>query len=226
MNLEKRFPAAVLLLTAWLLLTPFLAMAEKNGGEYPAEVKPLIEALETAYSGRDVTVDFHQKSTLKAIDITEEAFGRARFSHPGKMNWEYLEPEHNSIITDGVKVWIYRPQENQVVTGNAADFFRGGAGAALMSDISRIKERFAITPKTLEPGYGDLLLVPLERTPDIESVVLRVDRKSGEILRITTTNLYGDTTELAFSNARFGSLDPSLFTFTPPEGADVMLMNP
>lgn len=219
-----RITAAATFLTLLVILTaPGLVQAETKNED--AETQRLIRGIEHTYSGRDIRVDFHQTSTLKAIDITEEAYGKAWFSHPGKMKWEYVEPEANQIITDGKTVWIYRPQENQVVTGSASEFFRNGAGGSFLADITQLRKRYTITLKTLEPEYGDLFLVPVDKTPDIDSVVLKISRQSLEILKITTNNTYGDTTALTFSNAIFGPVDPSLFTFTPPEGVDVLLMN-
>jgi outer membrane lipoprotein carrier protein len=218
---RSRIIPAVLSLVLCLSLT-----APASGQPDDAEMERLIDGIEKTYTGRDVAVDFHQASTLKAIDITEEAFGKAWFSYPGKMRWEYLEPETNQIITDGTTVWIYRPLENQVVKGAAQEFFRTGTGGAFLSDISQLRKRYTITLEALESGHGDLLMVPRESGQDIASVRVRIFRDTLDIQKITTVNIYGDTTELVFSNARFGAVDPKRFTFTPPEGVDVLMMNP
>ena len=74
----------------------------------------VLSAIEKKYAGKSFEASFYQISKLEALDITEKASGKASFSHPGKMKWEYLEPEQHEIITNGKSLWIYRPEENQV----------------------------------------------------------------------------------------------------------------
>ena len=104
-----------------------------------------LESLEKQYAGRTFSAAFTQTSVMTALDISETASGRAWFSHPGKMKWQYLTPERHDIITNGSTLWIYRPDENQVMKGEAAQFFASGAGGAVLSGISRLRDNFNAT---------------------------------------------------------------------------------
>ena len=75
----------------------------------------ILEKLEVRYNTADFSADFFQESTLKALDITDTASGKVWFKHPGMMRWEYKTPENYAIISDGKNLWIYRPEDNQVV---------------------------------------------------------------------------------------------------------------
>jgi outer membrane lipoprotein carrier protein len=143
--------------------------------------------------------------------------------YPGMMRWEYEKPERQAIITDGHKLWIYRPLDNQVMTGNAPVFFRDGKGASFLSDIRLVRQKFTIT---LHPPEGEYLyelrLVPREKTLNISQIRLYVVPRAFTIARIVTLDDYGDDTRIDIVNPQFNvELDPALFKFDIPKGADV-----
>jgi outer membrane lipoprotein-sorting protein len=127
----------------------------------------ILKELEKRYTGSQFSADFLQESTIKSMEITDFAAGRVYVRYPGMMRWEYEKPEPQVIITDGHKLWIYRPLDNQVMTGNAPVFFRDGKGASFLSDIRLVRQKFTIT---LHPPEGEYLyelrLVPREHLPN------------------------------------------------------------
>ena len=84
---------------------------------------------------------------------------------------------------------------------------------------------------TLAPEPGPeryrLKLVPNRSTVDLKEVFLEIDRKTFDLVEITTVNVYGDETRIELKNIQF---DPpptdTLFRFEVPQGADVLQMNP
>ena len=185
----------------------------------------ILTALEKKYTGKSFEADFTQVSRLAALDITERASGRATFSHPGKMIWQYLEPEQHEIITNGESLWIFRPQENQVMQGNAAQFFKAGAGGAFLSDISLIRKNYTIKVKEVTADYVEIDLVAKWKNPDITSIIIRISQKKSEIVRVVTYNLYDDTTLFEFSNIQFKKIDPGIFEFKVPSGVNIIDMD-
>ena len=134
-------------------------------------VDQILEKVENKYANSKFSADFIQKSTIKAMDITDMANGRVYIKYPGLMRWEYEKPEQQIIITDADKLWIFRPADNQVMTGKAPTFFRNGKGASFLSDISVIRQKFDISLEQGPPEERDLFhhlkLIPLEKTLDI-----------------------------------------------------------
>ncbi len=185
----------------------------------------ILTRIEHKYSGKSFKADFTQTSKLAALDITEKAKGRAFFSHPGKMRWEYTEPEHHEIITNGNVLWIYRPDEKQVMHGDASQFFKSGAGGAFLSDISLVRKNYEISIKEVTDQYVEIDLVSKKQLPDISAIVIQISRKNSEIKRVVTYNRYNDTTLFEFSRIRFGKIDPDQFEFVPPEGLDIVKMD-
>jgi outer membrane lipoprotein carrier protein len=183
----------------------------------------ILKELEKRYTGSQFSADFLQESTIKAMEITDFASGRVYVRYPGMMRWEYEKPERQAIITDGHKLWIYRPLDNQVMTGNAPVFFRDGKGASFLSDIRLVRQKFTIT---LHPPEGEYLyelrLVPREKTLNISQIRLYVVPRAFTIARIVTLDDYGDDTRIDIVNPQFNvELDPALFKFDIPKGADV-----
>ena len=185
----------------------------------------IIIALEKKYSFRSFSTDFTQISKLAALDITEQASGKAFFSHPGKMKWQYMTPEHHEIITNGKFLWIYRPEENQVMTGDASQFFKSGTGGAFLSDISIIRKNYIINLKKAGKDYVEIDLTPKKKNPDISFIVVRISQKNNEITRVVTYNSYNDTTLFELSNIQFEKINPEIFEFHIPSGVDKIDMN-
>ncbi|SMC55467.1 outer membrane lipoprotein carrier protein [Desulfocicer vacuolatum DSM 3385] len=212
-----------------LLLVFFIGMGrfhlENARAEIP-ESQKILDRMEKKYAGKDFFADFHQISTLTALEITETASGKVFFSHPGKMRWEYLVPTQQQIISNGRTLWIYRPDENQAVKGSAQTFFNSGAGGAFLSNISLVKKRYnaRIKPNPVDTDYITLILEPKKASPDIESIHIRILKANDHIVQVTTHNPYGDTTTLDFWNIVFNKIDVSIFEFITPDGVDVIDM--
>ncbi|MCK5349240.1 MAG: outer membrane lipoprotein carrier protein LolA [Desulfobacula sp.] len=201
----------------------FVSTVSATGSDIIKE--DILDAIEKKYSGKSFEASFTQISRLAALDITEKASGRASFSHPGKMKWEYMEPEHHEIITNGKVLWIFRPDENQVMKGDASQFFKSGAGGAFLSDISLIRKNFTISVKEVTADYVEINLVAKKENSDISSIVIRISQKNSEIVRVVTYNPYDDTTLFEFSDIQFKKIDPDVFEFKMPYGVSIIEMD-
>jgi outer membrane lipoprotein carrier protein len=199
--------------------------AATTGGD--PTVDQILEQVENKYANSKFSADFIQKSTLKAMDITDMASGKVYIKYPGMMRWEYEKPDQQIIITDADKLWIYRPADNQVMTGKAPTFFRDGKGASFLSNIRVIRQKFDISLEQSPPEESDLFyhlkLIPREKTLDISEIRLLVSQKTFNVLQVTTLNFYGDETRIDLLNFAFrDDLDDSLFSFEIPKGVDVI----
>lgn len=185
----------------------------------------ILDGLEDHYAGRSFSAKFVQTSVLSALDISETASGRAWFSHPGKMKWQYLEPERHDIITNGNTLWIYRPDENQVMIGDAAPFFQSGAGGAFLSDISQLKKNHTATVTESTDQWVELQLDTSSDNPDIRFIRIQVTRKDFQILKVTTVNAAGDITRFELSDIQFLELSDDMFEFDIPPKTHIIEMN-
>ena len=183
----------------------------------------ILKEVEKRYTGSQFAAEFLQESTIKTMEITDFASGRLYVRYPGMMRWEYQKPERQVIISDGKKLWIFRPQDNLVMTGSAPAFFRDGKGASFLSDISLVRKKFKIALARAEGEYlYELKMTPLEQTLNVSEIRLYITPRSYNIARIVTLNDLGDDTRIDIIQPQFNvNLEPSLFSFDIPPGADV-----
>ena len=190
-------------------------------------LEQILDRVEKHYTGKSFEAEFIQESTIKAMDIIDFASGKIFVRYPGMMRWEYEKPEKQIIISDGHKLWIYRPADNQVMTGSAPAFFSDGKGASLLSDIKLVRKKFKISlENSKEDFFYELKLQPLEKKLDVTDIRLSVTKNTFTVIRIITYNSYGDENRIEFTNHRFDvKLDESLFSFKIPPGADVLQLD-
>jgi outer membrane lipoprotein carrier protein len=216
-----------ILVPAFLGGAPDLKAATDNGN---LSVDQILDRVEKRYTHSEFSAEFIQKSFLKAMDIIDQASGKVYIKYPGKMRWEYEKPERQIFITDGQKLWVYRPDDNQVQVGKAPVFFSGGKGASFLSDIRLIREKFDISLKKGTRDENDpfyyLKLIPREKTQGITEILLMVSKQSFDVVQIITVDLYGDENRIDLLNFVFGvNLSDSLFSFKIPQGADVLQLD-
>jgi outer membrane lipoprotein carrier protein len=202
-----------------------IVFSQAYGKTETVTLKKVLAGLEARYSGKSFEASFSQVSRLDALDVVEKASGRAFFAYPGRMKWEYFTPDHHEIITNGKKVWIFRPDENQVMRGSARSFFREGAGGAFLSDITMIRAHYDTHIKSVSSSWIDVTLVPRVSTDQIAFISVRMARPGFEIIKVTTVNAYGDTTMFEFHDIRFRKIAPEIFEFSIPSGTNVINMN-
>jgi outer membrane lipoprotein carrier protein len=184
----------------------------------------IITRVEKHYSVSGFSAQFSQTSIIKAMDIADTASGTAIFKRPGKMRWEYETPERQMIITDGITLWVFRPDDNQVMIGKAPSFFKGGKGFSFLSDMKEIRQKFNINLENEAPkGFYVLQLLPREKAYDVVQIRLTISKTTFDVVEIVTYNAYGDETRFDFSNIQFKQkIDDSLFQFNIPKDVEVL----
>lgn len=192
------------------------------GAEAPLTADDVITKIENRYSVPGFSARFIQESTLKAMGITDIATGKMFVKRPGMMRWEYEKPEKQIVITDGENLWIYRPDDNQVMVGRAPEFFGTGKGATFLSDIRIIRRNFFVSKVKDRDGYIVLDLQPKEKKADVAKIYISILKRDYEISRIGINNSFGDETIIDLIDSQFVTSPDSAFNFTIPKGAEVI----
>ncbi|WP_372680052.1 outer membrane lipoprotein carrier protein LolA, partial [Desulfosarcina sp.] len=95
-------------------------------------------------------------------------------------------------------------------------------------NIKTVRKSFQLSlePSTA-PHLYRLKLLPNTSSVELMAVELDIVKKTYDLVRITTFNVYGDETRIELKNVSFDNPPPAaLFRFDVPEGADVLQMNP
>ena len=187
----------------------------------------ILAKIEKQYDITDFTVLFFQTSTLKAMAIQETASGKLLVKRPDMMRWEYETPDKQIIVSDGNRLWIYRPEDNQVLVGKSPAFFGEGKGAGFLTDMKSIQQNFSISLEDKgKEKYYRLKLIPNDLTQDLSSVFLAISPDTFEVMEVITYNLYGDETRIELNDYLYDrNLEADVFRFEIPDGADVVQMD-
>ena len=228
-SLKTDGPKPIFMIMAMMMLAIACGLTRpSSSAAADPTIDTIIAGVEARYNVPGFTADFDQESILKAMAVTDTASGRLMVRQPGKMSWEYLVPDPQTIITDGKELWVYRPQENQVLVGKAPSFFGEGKGAGFLSNIKTVRKSFQLSlASSTDPNLYRLKLLPNKSSVELMAVELDIVKKTYDLVQITTFNVYGDETRIELKNVSFDNPPPEvLFRFDVPEGADVLQMNP
>ena len=163
---------------------------------------------------------FKQVVTNRDGRTTQTTSGTFAFSRPGKFRWTYDKPFDEVIVGDGENVWVYDHDLNQVIV-RKLDAALGATPAALLAGDNALEENFTLVAGGSENGIEYVDATP--KAPDSQFKRIRLGFVGDLPRTMVLTDAFGQTTTLTFSDVeRNPRLDPGLFTFTPPKGADVI----
>jgi outer membrane lipoprotein carrier protein len=189
-----------------------------------------VAAIQKRYEAvRDLSADFVQNTrsvALGAAGAATTSRGSVVFAKPGKMRWQYQEPEPSLVVSDGQWLWIYDPAHREVQKLPVGEGFLSGAAVQFLLGAGEIQRDFAVTAQVCSEARVELELVP-RRDASYEKLRVRSDPATGELLETTVVDLLGNVTQIAFSGMRT-NLGPGdqLFRFRPPEGVRVIDLAP
>ena len=154
----------------------------------------------------------------EAVKI-DDSSGVLYIARPGRFRWDYTAPYVQEIVGDGEKVWIYDSELEQVTMRPLGDAL-GDTPVMLLSSNEPLEHSFEVRAAEGDSGYAWAELTPLAGEVSFTRIRLGFD---GETLRVMELeDAFGQLTRLEFSAVeRNPTLEPGLFTFTPPAGADV-----
>jgi outer membrane lipoprotein carrier protein len=180
----------------------------------------IIYNVEKRYRCSGFSADFVQKSTIKSMQITDTASGTLYVKYPSMIRWEYSLPEKQIVIINAINLWIYRPEDKQVMFGKAPSYL----GKIFFADVKSIRQNFDISlEKGGQDNYYLLKLVPKRGEFDISHIYIYVSRYRFEIFKVTIYNLYGDETATELKKLKFNiKLNDSMFVFRRPRGVDLL----
>jgi outer membrane lipoprotein carrier protein len=203
----------------WLLATGYSAHA--------ADVHTVVQKLQARYdSTAGFRADFTQEVESATLGQKVAARGQVYFRKPGRMRWEFVEPEQ-LMVSDGKIFWLYQPSEKQVLKAPFQSAFQSNTPVSFLLGIGRIDQDFTVSLTSETQETYSLRLLAKKDPEAIGSLDLEVTTKTFDIIQATITDPLGNTTRLWFSNIdRKIPLKDTFFLFTIPPGVDVVDAGP
>ena len=128
-------------------------------------------------------------------------------------------------MADGRRVYVYDKDLEQV-TVKPLQKALGSTPALLLDGEVNLEERFVVSRGAPAEGLVWLELEPKDARAARESggyAEIRLGFAGSSLKRMDLRDNLNQTTRIEFKNPeRNPNLDPSLFSFTPPEGVDVL----
>ncbi len=150
----------------------------------------------------------------------EVSSGRFYLQRPGKLRWDYVRPHTQVIVTDGLRLWVYDKDLNQV-TVRAIDRAMATTPAMLLAGETGVMAGFKISAGRAREDLEWIRMLPRRDETDFLSVELGF--ADGELREMELRDKLGQTTRISFSGIRRNArLKDKLFQFEPPRGADVI----
>ena len=164
--------------------------------------------------------EFTQLVESSDLSETRYASGVFMLRRPGLFRWEYRTPQEQLIVADGKKVWLYDPELEQVSFRSQEKALRG-TPAELLSGSREVDADFLATELGAREGLEWVELLPRETEGEFERVLLGFG--DGELQHMEMHDSLGQVTRFRFHHIQRNlTLDPSLFTFEPPQYTDIL----
>ena len=229
---------------------------------WAAALSDVVNTLETPFQAEtaaeyrilDYSADFSQESKIASLDRLQRANGRVEvaFGYQAgqvqqtgptvKFHWQYDSPSTQTIISDGETMWVYLPENNQVIESNLELVNQADQSdpMAFLTGLGNLSRDFSISwamPQQDTEGNYVLQMTPRQSSSLVGKLVIVVDRHAVESFQnrgnakrpwfpILSTTVYdpnGNSTVIQFSNLRVNhGIPDTVFDFIVPEGVQVV----
>jgi outer membrane lipoprotein carrier protein len=175
---------------------------------------------------RTLQADFTQTSFAWGKSQTES--GKVYLARGGKMRWIYEKPETKIFLSDGKQIFLYIPSEKQLTISSTRDIGDARVPLSLLVshlELSRAFSRVEFADQALEAEPGDRVVrgYPLGKFKhDFRSVLIEISPRF-DIRRLVVFYPDNSTMQFTFTHVEHNQpLAPSLFSFAPPPGTEVI----
>ncbi len=201
------------------------APADRADSSCPAPDE-IVRRLQARYDETQAfRADFEQETYVLAMGERDHARGTVAFSKPGRMRWDFVSPTSQMIVSDGKTLWIYQPEEQQVLRAAFQAAFVSTTPVSFLAGVGRIIDDF--NPRPAERACTETrAYVQLEAkdSRSLGGLELTVDRATFDILEAAVTDPLENVTTLRFTDMqRNVEIPPEEFLFEVPAGVDVIL---
>ena len=188
-----------------------------------AKLGAVVSRIERRYNSL-ATLKIRFRQTMQFVarpPLTEE--GMLSLLRPQKMRWDYTRPAGKLLVGDGEVLHMYNPRANQVRRIKPSE--TGDLRAPLSFLLGRLRLRRQFSNLRLSEADGRALLIADGRSGKEAYTQVEFHYDPGDY-RLLGLKVFGQdesVTVFLFEDEQVNAtLDPALFVFEPPEGADII----
>jgi outer membrane lipoprotein carrier protein len=216
---SRRVGGGAAIACAWLLLCAAAPPEEPSATEVAAGLQSWLDGT------RDLEARFEQTLVSGALGSGAVETGRLIVDRPGRMRWDYLEPERKIALVEGDSTRLYLEEDRQLWRGRLSD--ADGYLPELFASDRRLAELFrpelAGGPREGRGAAYRLRLVPRQASESFEQVELTLRPPDFAIEAVELLDAAGNRVRYRFRDLRRNRGVPaSAFVFEPPSGTEIM----
>lgn len=195
----------------------------------PADVTAdsIASRVQTFYdSTRTFQAHFEQVYHIQAYKRNKRSTGTVIFERPGRMSWQYDQPNGNRVVSDGKLLRVYEQDKKQLVEQQLADsqypavlsFLVGKGSLKQMFHLKKLDSK----QMKFEGGYV-LEGTPKQPTAAYTKVLMYIDGETAQVRRMLIIDAQRNRNVFTFSKVAVNiKVTPATFTFTPPAGTQIV----
>jgi len=177
----------------------------------------------------DLKANFQQTKVFTLFEDKTESGGKLTYKRPGKILWEFEEPNPSKLVINKEIAWLYLPKIKQVQKVNLKDkaqteslLIGFGTSAAEIQDSYEVN--LVGADKVDQKEAYILELIPKkELSSYFSKILLWIDQEKWIPTKTELVESSGDTTTIEFTAIQLNTHIPDdLFNFKIPNGAEVI----
>jgi outer membrane lipoprotein carrier protein len=162
---------------------------------------------------KDLEARFVQTYTYAAFGRKQVSRGTFQVKKPGKLRWDYTEPERKVVVVNGSRLVQWEPAANQAFLDDHFDATAMSAAVSFLLGEGKLDREFKLSAD----GDGRLVLTPRKEDPRVDTITLTVG-PAGEVVATRVVDGSGNVNDVAFSDLRRnGGVPDSRFELELPK---------
>ncbi len=170
---------------------------------------------------RSVRADFQQQLYSSDNYLIQDSSGSMVVAAPGRIRWLVENPMQQWVISDGLTLWLYDPDLEQVII-KPFDQNLGEAPALLLTgNTDQLGSAYVVNFEGPDSSQCHFSLIPRNEQSIYRQLTLLL--RGGLPESITIIDSLDQRTRIGFENVVLNqSVEATLFSFDPPPGVDII----
>lgn len=169
---------------------------------------------------RSMTAAFDQYVFMESTQEPEESTGTITVLSPDKFRLDYNKPYKQVYVADGQRLWSY-DEDLEQVTVKKQQGLLANSPAIILGNPSELSNAYVIQGQGKKNNIDWFHLTPKNVDSQFDHVRLGFTGKNLYVMELYDS--FGQRTQLKFSELQYNpKISAATFTFTPPDGVDVV----
>ncbi len=185
------------------------------------EQSPLEELVAILAATETLQADVEQLILSQDGREIQELQAELVMQKPDRLYWHVTEPYEELMLGDGITLWYYEPDLEQVSIREFPDDIENNPILLLNDDLQAIADAYEVSMGYVDDEVRQYVLLPL--TPSSSYERFSMTFAGNDLLQMQFESSVGQLTSFSFSNiVNNQAVDAGLFQFDIPAGIEII----